>query len=388
MDFAEAQKPKMLMTASVASMIDLFNMNNIEILQSMGYEVHVAANFQAGNITSRERVSEFKEKLISLGIKVFDIPIPRNLSAVGSIIKSCRMFQKIYAENHYKLIHCHSPIGGVLARLCARKIRKKDGAKLIYTAHGFHFYKGAPLSCWLLYYPIERLCSIFTDLLITINQEDFLFAKKHLRSKDTVYVQGVGVDLLKFSEKSSPEKLRAELGIPNDALSAITVGELNKNKNQKTIIKAIHKNNSDIHYILAGFGREEQRLYKLSKKFGIAERVHFLGYRNDISALFCCVDLFCFPSFREGLSLSLMEAMTSGLPILCSDIRGNRDLIVDGKGGFLCPPRDVLAFAERLKILNNDPALRESFGAFNAERAKFFSSDAVRTKMREIYKKI
>ncbi len=378
-------KPKALMTASVASMIDLFNMGNIEILQSLGYEIHVAANFRIGNITDRARVDEFKAELQERRIQVFDIPIPRNILALKKIAASVRMFQKIYRENQYRIVHCHSPIGGVLARLCARKAGKPAGAKMIYTAHGFHFYKGAPLLNWLVYYPIERYCSRFTDLLITINQEDFTFAKRRLYAVNTVYVQGVGVDLPRFqAETVSREALRDKLCIRHDAFTAITVGELSARKNQKTILKAIART-STIHYILAGFGREEQKLRRLAERLGIAERVYFLGYRSDVSALYHCADVLCLSSFQEGLPLSLMEAMAAGLPALCSDIRGNRDLIVSRKGGFLYAPRDVSGFAKGLKELMDDAALRRDFGAFNAARVGGFSSEAVAERMRELY---
>ncbi|HOP11167.1 MAG TPA: glycosyltransferase family 4 protein [Oscillospiraceae bacterium] len=388
MDSAQ-KKPKVLMTASVASMIDLFNMSNIDVLQSMGYEVHVAANFQSGNITDQKRVDEFKAELAARGIKVYDIPVPRNIFAFKKIAESDRMFRKIYTENQYRFVHCHSPIGGVLARLCARKVRKKQGTKMVYTAHGFHFFNGAPLHYWLFYFPIEWYCSFFTDVLITINHEDFRFAQKHLRAKKTTYVQGVGVDLLRFSEGTAAlQTLRKELGIPEDAFAVITVGELSARKNQQVILKAIAASNRNIHYILVGFGQEEHYLRRLSEEFGITDRVHFLGYRSDVADLYHAADVFCFPSFHEGLSLSLMEAMASGLSVLCSDIRGNRDLIVDKKGGFLYAPTDVSAFAEGLTILVDDPSLRARFGAFNAERIRDFSSEVIGEKMRGIYREL
>jgi len=386
---AADRKPKVLMTASVASMIDLFNMDNISILQSMGYEVHVAANFQFGNITDQARVDEFKKELLARDIRVYDIAIPRNIFAFRKIAGSSRMFRKIYTENQYRFVHCHSPIGGVLARLCARKTRKKCGTKVIYTAHGFHFYKGAPLHFWLTYFPIEWYCSFFTDLLITINHEDYQFAQKHLRAKKTVYVQGVGVDLARFSGVTVPlEALKKEIGIPKGAFTVITVGELSVRKNQRAVMKAIAQTGREIYYILVGFGHEEPFLRRLAGELGIADRVHFLGYRQDVADLYRCADVFCFSSFHEGLSLSLMEAMASGLPVLCSDIRGNRDLIVSGEGGFLCAPKDVGAFSDGLNKLMDDVPMRKRFGAFNAERVRGFSSEAVGEKMRRIYEEI
>ena len=183
---------KALILASVASMIDQFNMDNIRLLQDMDYKVDVVANFDFGSTSTRERVKEFKQELIEESIDVYNVPIPRSIFDIKGVWKSYKFVKELCKKQNYKMIHCHSPIGGVIVRLAARKSRK-NGTKVIYTAHGFHFFKGAPLKNWI-YYPVEWVCSWMTDILITINKGDYNFAKKHMHSKQIEYIPGVGVD--------------------------------------------------------------------------------------------------------------------------------------------------------------------------------------------------
>lgn len=204
-------KKKALMTASVASMIDLFNMDNIRLLQSLGYEVHVASNFAFGSITSQQRVDEFQVELEQAGIKTFQVPIPRSIFDIRNIIVSYRIMSRLCENEKYELMHTQSPIGGVVARMAAAQHRKQ-GLKVIYTAHGFHFFQGASFKNWLLFYPIEKFFSRYTDVLITINQEDYSRAKK-FSAGEVVYVPGIGVDIKRFREiPAQSDELRQEIG--------------------------------------------------------------------------------------------------------------------------------------------------------------------------------
>ena len=247
----------------------------------------------------------------------------------------------------------------MLTRLAAREARKK-GTKVIYTAHGFHFFKGAPLINWILFYPVEKFCARFTDVLITINQEDYKRAQKFKAGK-VEYIPGVGIDTKKFSEvvvdKSAKRK---ELGVPVDAFLVLSVGELNKNKNHDTVIKAIAKlNNPNVYYVICGQGTLENYLKDLINELGLEKQVKLLGYRRDIAEISKTSDIFVFPSFREGLSVALMEAMALGLPVVCSKIRGNVDLIEDGKGGYLVEPDDVEGFINAIRRIINENRLKQ-----------------------------
>ena len=380
-----------LVIASTASMIDQFNMSNIRILQELGYEVQVACNFRDGNTCSDEKVIELKNRLNDMNIVFYDIDFCRNVMNFSKDIEAYKQVKKLFENNKYDLVHCHTPIGGVIARMAARKYRKR-GTKVIYTAHGFHFYKGAPLKNWLLYFPVEWICSFFTDVLITINKEDFALAKKHMHAQKTKYVSGVGIDLNKFSSNTltNEEKLtiRRSLGIKDNEKMILSVGELIPRKDHETAIRAIHKlNDKRIKYFICGQGALHDHLQTLINDLGLSDNVKLLGFRTDISELCCCADMFVFPSRQEGLPVALMEAMASGLPCVVSDIRGNTDLIDDGKGGFLCKPNDVNGFAQKIKMLLSDRDLSTSMSVYNTNKLKKYDISAINSQMKRIYQK-
>lgn len=287
-------------------------------------------------------------------------------------------------------IHCNTPVGGMLGRLAGKKCKVK---KVIYQVHGFHFYKGAPLKNWLLYYPVEKFLARYTDAIITINTEDYEFSKKLRLRKGgkTYYVPGVGVDSKSF-ENHDPElraAKRAELGIPLDAFLLISAGDLNKNKNNCVILSAMAKcNNPNVHYILCGLGPEADSLRQQAQTLGISDRVHFLGYRTDLKELLHTSDLFVMPSFREGLSRSIMEAMSCGLPCLVSKIRGNVDLLIHGEGGFLFSASDVDSFAEGIRKIAESPELAARMKANNLERVKLFDLSVIEQEMDKVYREV
>lgn len=377
-------KPKALVVASVASMIQQFNMHNIQLLLDQGYIVDVVCNCKEGNTISDEKVKEMVRELAEKGVSVTHVPIPRKIYDIKGIFKSIKQIRKMCKKEKYTLMHCQSPIGSVVARAAAIKARK-NGMKVIYTAHGFHFYKGAPKKNWIIFYPIEKVFSYVTDVLITINKEDYTFAKKHMNAKQVEYLPGVGIDTEKFwLENFDEETKRAELGITKNDLMILSVGELNKNKNQEVIIRAIAKlNDSRIHYFIAGRGDKEEYLRNLAKSLGV--NLQLLGYRTDIIELLNTADIFALPSLREGLSVALMEAMSAGLPCIVSRIRGNVDLIEEGKGGYLCEPDDVDGFKNRIGELMFKSKKKTEFSKFNRERITFFDIKEINDKMKLIY---
>lgn len=377
-------KPKALMLASVASMIDQFNMQNIQLLLDNGYQVDVACNCKEGNTISDERVQSMIKRLADKGVPVIHVPIPRNITDVKGIYKSITQVKKMCDENHYNLLHCHSPIGSVVARIAARNARK-SGTKVIYTAHGFHFYKGAPKKNWILFYPVEKICSRWTDVLITINKEDYGFAKKHMSAGRVEYVPGIGVDTKKFQlENFDRIAKRQELGIKEDDFFVLSVGELNQNKNQEVIVRAIAKmNNSKIHYFIAGKGEKADYLQELAKQLGV--NLHLLGYRTDIVELLNTADVYAFPSYREGLSVALMEAMAAGLPCVVSKIRGNVDLIENGVGGYLSQPSDIEGFMLAMNELVSQKNNRNQYSDNNKKTVKNFDTEYVVNRVRKIY---
>lgn len=344
----------------------------VKQLLSDGHTVDIAAN---------ENGSAVPDCYRQWGCSVYQIDTSRSPLNTGNL-SAIKQIKKLVADNRYDIVHCHTPVAAMCARIACRKMRKQ-GTKVFYTAHGFHFYKGAPLKNWLVFYPVEKLCAHFTDVLITINQEDYALAKRKMKAKQIEYIPGVGIDLDKFG-KLAPDKAakRQELGIPEKATLLLSVGELNENKNHETVIRAIA--GMDVYYMIAGNGGRQQRLQRVAEEVGMTDRVKLLGYRTDVGELYRAADAFVFPSFREGLSVSVMEAMASGLPVACSRIRGNVDL-VDEDGGELFDPHSVEDCKRAVNaLLKRDP---KKLGGYNTERIREFELGRVNEIMKDLYEK-
>lgn len=369
---------KVLSVSTVSRQFYLFEEVNFEILHDLGYEIHGAANYEDANA-----------RLDEIDIVRRNFHVQRSPFSFQNI-KAYFALKRIIWEGEYDLIHCHAPMGGVLARLAARKLRKKGRLKVIYTAHGFHFFKGASKKIWMIYYPIEKFCARFTDVLITINREDFELAQKKMRAKKICYIPGIGVDTRRFAEvKVDRTEKRTALGIPADAVLLLSVGELYDRKNHETILRALARcDDRNIHYAIAGRGELETYLRDLAAKLGLEERFHLLGFRRDMDELYKTADIFCFPSKREGLGLGAIEAMAAGLPILTSDVQGIPDYSVDGVTGYRYAPMDVNGFARGIGKLAADPALRKKMGTHNREAAKRFDKEETRKVMNTVYREV
>lgn len=378
---------KCLIVASVASMVGQFNMPNIDLLLSMGYTVTVASNFSFGNTFNNSHAEDLWNKLKTKDVEVHNIKFVRNIFNLKNILVY-KKIKKLINENNYSLIHCHSPIGGVITRLAAKKHRK-NGTHVIYTAHGFHFHKGSPISNWLLYYPVEKWLSKYTDTLITINKEDFSLAQRKMHSKKIYYISGIGVDTQKFFD-ISVDKLqkRSELGISQNEIILLSVGELIKRKNHEVIIKAIAKlNNPKIKYFICGIGKLEIYLKNLVESLNLENQVILLGYRNDIGELCKASDIFCFPSKTEGLGIAAIEAMACGLPIITSNIHGINDYSESSVTGYSCNPTDINGFAYAIDKLIQDADLRRNMGEYNKKNVAQFNVSKSMQEMIKIYEK-
>jgi len=368
--------PKALLTATVQSHIAQFHEPAIRLLKAHGYEVHVAA---------RDNLAQKNGLTLTSPDHVFDVPFERNpLSPKNAL--AFRQLRAIAREGDYDIIHCNTPVAGILTRLVAAPFRRR-GTRVVYTAHGFHFFKGASPLNWALYYPLERAFARLTDVLVTINKEDYARAAG-FPAGAVRYVPGVGVDLDRFGTATEPSaELRRELGLAEDDFVVLSVGELNDNKNHATVLRAMaHPAAPRLHYLICGNGPRREMLEDLARELGIDDRVHFLGYRRDIPLILGTADVFCLPSFREGLPLSLMEAMAAGKPIVCSRIRGSVDLVDPGEGGVIVEAADAAGYAAAFNWLAVDPELRLSMGRHNRARVQGFSSDAVSAALRSVYR--
>lgn len=357
---------KALMVATIGNFLAGFELNDMKLLQNLGYEVHCAANMND--------ISDIRNmKLTSQGIKKHHICFSRNPFSKDNL-KAYREIKDLIISEKFEIVHCHTPVAGVLCRLAAHKCKVK---KIIYTAHGFHFYTGAPLKNWIVYYPIEKICSRYTDCLVTINKEDYKRASEKLFAKKTIYSPGIGIDTDRF-RSGERDKIRKELGIDKSEFMLFSAGELNKNKNHESVIVAVEGMN--LTYVIAGKGELEGHLKMLAQERGV--KLILAGYRNDIADFYAAADAYILPSIREGLNVSLMEAMASGLPCLAGRIRGNIDLI-DERGGYLFDPlkKDEIKQAIQ-KIMIAD---RFSFGEYNKRKIKTFDYKKVHEVMKQVY---
>ena len=350
----------------------------------MGYEIHVAGNWNAGNPISSERLAEFKAWLQEHHGKWFQISATRKPTDFINNIKAYEEVVSLINRYNYKFIHCHTPIGSIIGRIAAQKTK----TKIIYTAHGFHFFKGAPLKNWLMYFPVEWICSWITDVLITINKEDYERAKRFLHAKKTKYIPGVGVNIEKFATCNVDKKEKCRLlEIPDDKFILLSVGELQKRKNHKIVIDALGKiKNTDIYYIIAGQGALKKHYEKMIKSYGLEQNVKLLGYRTDIDELCQIADCFVHTAFHEGLSVALLEAMASGLPIIASNVRGVKDLVKQDQGGICINPTSVNEMSAATQKLFTNKDFREKCGFYNSITVKKYSIDNVSQLMKTIYK--
>lgn len=379
---------KALMYASVASMIEQFNMNNIKLLQELGYKVDVACNFEFGSSMTKEKINKLKSTLKDMNVNYFNIPISRKITDIKKLKQAYTITLKLMNKESYDLIHCHSPIGGMICRLANRNSNNFKHCKMIYTAHGFHFFKGNNPIKNLIFRNIEKLGAKYTDILITINENDYQAANQfNLKRNGYVFkIPGVGINYKKFDEISSIPDIRSSLGIKENDFVILSVGELNRNKNHQVIIRSLAElHNANIHYIICGQGAEKNNLSRLIGKLNLDKNVHLLGYQNNIEEYCAIADIFAFPSLREGLGLAAIEAMAAGLPIITSNRGGISEYSKNGITGFSCNPSDIKAFSSAIDLLYNDEGFRKSIGLNNKHVAMNYDIAVVQSKMRDIY---
>lgn len=345
---------------------------------SMGYEVFLGTNRDNPDGLSCD-----------LPIKLFDSHTYRSLTAFKDNRIAIRNLSEVLKNNDIQVIHCNTPVGGLVGRLCGKKYKIKY---VIYTAHGFHFYKGAPLINRTLFKWAEQIMTHWTDVIITMNQEDYEAAKKfRLRKGGRIYkVHGVGITLSEYENIIvERNQKRAELGLKDSDIVCISAGDIVARKNYSVAIDAIARiGNSDLHYLICGVGSEKDKLEARAKELGVEKQIHFLGFRKDVKELLKISDIFLFTSLQEGLPRSLMEAMAVGLPCIASKIRGNVDLLEDGKGGFLCDPYDSDMFAKAINKLINNKEMLSQMSKWNLEEIKKYDISVVEKEIIEIYNEV
>lgn len=364
---------KILYVATITEHFYYFHLPYLKMFHDLGWQVDVASH---GDVE------------LPFCDNRYEIPIKRS-PADKDNFKAYRMLKKIIKDNHYDIVHCHTPMGGILARIASFSQRKK-GTKVLYTAHGFHFYKGAPKTNWMIFFPIEYVMSMATDCLITINDEDYNCAKKYLKAKKITKVNGVGYNSDRYYPVSQDEKknLREKLGFSQDEILLIYVAEMNLNKNQAMLIRAlkeVSKTHGNVRLIIAGADNFNGEYPRLAKELQVEDKIDFLGHREDVNNLLHASDIAVGSSYREGLPVNVMEALACGLPVVLSDNRGHRVLAVEGENGYVVGINDHEAMAKKICEIIEDEALYRRLSENAVKLIKPFSKESVLVELKEIY---
>lgn len=357
-----------------------FNKANIDALLSLGYQVELCANFANGEGPESEN-QKFVEACKTLGIKIHSIAFKRH-SLVDNL-KCVTDLKSLLLEGNFDIIHAHTETGGLLLKMMETV---KGKSKFVYTPHGMSFWKGSSLKSHWLYKPLERWICSAMDLNLGMNLEEFQYLK-NWNSNTAAYVHGVGLDIHRMRiPNRSRESVREEFGVVNQEHLLISIGELNENKNHITVLRALAKlERKDFHYLVCGSGPNRERLITSAQDLGLKDNLILAGYRPDIPDILNAADIFVFPSYHEGLPVSALEAMACGLPIVCSSIRGNVDLVKNGDNGYLFKPSDDITLSHKLNILMNDKRKCRTMGIRNLEIINDFSLDAVKDELKKIY---
>lgn len=336
---------KVLLVANVAKEhVNKFHIPTIKYLQSKGWQVDVACSVDAE---------------VPAGDHVYNMSWKRSPFTLDTF-KGIKELKALLAKEKYDIVYCHTPVGGMVARFAARKFRK-EGMKVVYCAHGLHFYNGASLMNWLLFYPMEKWMAKMTDMFITINPEDYERVKNdfnHDMQVEMIHGIGVNFDRLNVENPRNVRMIyRAEMGIPDDAEVMIYVAEILKNKNQQMLIHALKEmrdKGRKAYLLLPGPDHSKGEYRHLAEELGLSKFVKFLGWRSDIGPLMTAADICVASSIREGFGINLVEAQYCHLPVVAVSNRGHRAIIRDGENGYLIPMNDSKMMAQRVMQVLDD----------------------------------
>lgn len=353
---------KRILITSTDLMMIQFLVPHVINLADNGYEIEIACSNVGG------KIEQIKQRLKNAVKKIYVVKLQRNPFTFRNF-SGYKEMKQIINNGAYDIIWTNEPVMGVVTRLAA-KLARRRGAKVLYMVHGFHFFNGAPLINWMIYYPVEKMMAKYADIIVTVNHEDYKRARS-MNVKRVEYIHGIGINTDRLSSENNSVDIRKELGLSSEDFLIISVGELNKNKNQKTIIKALAQiKDPAIHYLLCGKGNQLESLKKQVIAEGLEKQIHFLGYRMDVLDICRQADVYVMPSYREGLPVASLEAMYCGLPLLTSNIRGLVDVMENGSSGYMYSPDDYKGFADGIFKLKSSHAISRMMGQRNQEFVK------------------
>ena len=368
---------KILITSTDMMMIQ-FLVPHVQYLRKQGYDVEVACSEVGARFSEVESVLG-KEKVHKVRLQRNPLN-PTNLKGLSDL-------KKVINNGSYDLVWTNEPVMGIMTRFAAKKARK-NGTKVLYMTHGYHFFKGGQAK-YKLFYPIEKWASRYCDAIVTINWEDYELTKKKFHAKIVEHIDGIGLDTKKFGAQIDIHKKREELGVPLDGFVVLSVGELKPHKNHITVIDAIGElKDKNIVYLICGKGELLERLQSRVQLLGIEDKVKFLGYRKDVNEIMQCSDVFAFPSKREGLGLASLEAMAAGLPVIGARTRGIVDYVVDGETGYLCEVQNPTSYMKAIQCLYGNDELLNKISKTCVVESKKYDINMIQKQILEIIEKI
>jgi len=377
---SEKKPCKRILVTSTDVMMIQFLIPHIEYLSQHGYTADVVCSYAEGY--QKEGYHEKIRQLLPKESEFFAVSLERNPYSLSNI-SGLKELKGILNKKKYDIIWTNEPVMGVITRLAAIKSRK-NGTKVFYLVHGYHFFKGAPKKNWI-YYPIEKIMSHFCDAMGMINWEDYYFTKKHIPKVPVYHIDGIGLDTGKFKKDIDRQKKREELGFSDKEILILSVGELQKRKNHEPVLRAVAKiDNPNIRYLICGWGELREHLLSLAKELNIADRFILYGHRYDIPEILKAADIFIHPSQREGLGIAAIEAMASGLPIITSNVQGLPDFSVNGKTGFTVAPMDVDGYKRAIEYLIDNPLKRREMSEYNIKASEKYDIKNSRTQVFDI----
>ena len=371
---------KILYVTTVSSTINAFLVPHIKYLIEQGYKVDVATNI----------TDEVDKYLIDIGVKVFKVDFQRTPISLKNS-RAYKQIREIQKNEKYDMVHVHTPVASFVTRYA---LRKEKNLKIIYTCHGFHFYKGGSILNWMLFYPIEYLAARWTDKLITINSEDLEVAKKFkLRNNGSVSkIHGVGIEKEKYVvENFDKSEYRKKINLENEDFVILVLAELNKNKNHIQLIKAMSKLKDkypNIKALFAGVGPLEEEIKSQIKNYGLENNIQLLGWRNDVKELINSCDVVGLFSKREGLGKCLLEGMICGKAVIATNTRGPKELIVNDENGFLFEIDEHEETIKSIEKIYKDKSLKAKFEYNGKKKADRYLLENVLCQLDEIYKSI
>jgi len=374
--------PKALFVTTVPITLEAFLVPFAEHFRAQGWDVDALANGASQNphiadaFDARHDVAWSRNPLD-----------PRNLLGTSAEVR------RIVAEGGYDIVHVHTPIAAFVTRWAFRRLKGAAKPVVIYTAHGFHFYRGQRRVPHALFRTMERIAARWTDYLVTINREDFVAARRFrgIPAERVRHIPGIGVDVMRFGEgavtPTEVDSVRRDLDVAPDAFMLTMIAELAPVKRHAHLLDALSRTR-DLRtvLVLVGDGILEPELREEVRKLGLADRVRFAGYRRDIPAVLAASNALVLVSEREGLPRSVLEAMAAGRPVIGTATRGITDA-VDADSGWIVDKCDTTELAATIDYAASHP--EEVAGRGRAARLRAgteFALPRIITAYEELYR--